>query len=270
MDFALNYSPQAAELLTGGHIMLDRFKCPEWPDLIATARACIPVYIHFDLRTDPERNGTADAAAVSDLRLETGTPFVNLHLEPVSERYPAMPVETTDPADIMSVTDILLAGALGAAARFGPEQVILENVPYHGPHGAVVRPAVEPEIIRRVVYESGCGFLLDISHARIAAHYMGLDPYDYLEQMPGDRLREIHVTGMGCDERGVWRDHLGLTEADWPFLEWALARVRSGVWAQPWVLAFEYGGIGPLFDWRSEPAVIAEQAPRLYDLAHAL
>ena len=36
-----------------------------------------------------------------------------------------------------------------------------------------MRPSVEPEVITRVVEESGCGLLLDISHARIVANYLG-------------------------------------------------------------------------------------------------
>jgi hypothetical protein len=61
-----------------------------------------------------------------------------------------------------------------------------------------------------------------------------------------------------------------ITEQDWPFLEWVLARVRSGEWAHPWALAFEYGGTGPKFEWRTDAAVIAEQVPRLVTLVSPL
>lgn len=33
------------------------------------------------------------------------------------------------------------------------------------------------------------------------------------------------------------------------------------------MLAFEYGGVGPKFEWRSDPQVIEEQATRLYQLS---
>ncbi|HLV36123.1 MAG TPA: hypothetical protein VKY59_13445, partial [Spirillospora sp.] len=49
MKFALNYSPQAAELLRAGDIDIDLFKCPDWPHLIEQARQQRPVYIHFPL-----------------------------------------------------------------------------------------------------------------------------------------------------------------------------------------------------------------------------
>ena len=121
-----------------------------------------------------------------------------------------------------------------------------------------------------MVEETGAGFLLDISHARLSAQHIGLDAIDYLSQMPGEALRELHVTGIGHDRQGMVCDHLGLTAADWPFVEWVLERIRAGVWAQPWVLAFEYGGITPLFDWRSDPNVIAAQVPRLVELAASI
>ncbi len=113
MELAINYSPQAAGLLAGGAISIERFKCSPWPDLIAEAADVRPVYVHFDLR-----------------------------------------------------------------------------------------------------------------------------------------------------------DHRGLTADDWPSLEWVLARIAAGVWARPWVVACEYGGVGPLFAGQSEAHVIAADLPRLAALVH--
>lgn len=270
MQLALNYSPQAADLLRSGAIALDRFKCPDWPDLIATARDYAPVYVHFDLRADPGLNGALDVEGIAQLRAQTNTPYVNVHLSPSFDDFPEMPLDTTDREHITAVTDTMMQGVLLAIEHFGADHVIVENVPYYGLAGEVMRPAVEPEVIRRIVNETGCGFLLDISHGRLSALHMGIDAYEYLAQMPCDRLREVHMTGLGRNPQGRICDHLGITSADWPFLEWALARIRSGAWARPWALAFEYGGIGPLFEWRSQSDIIAEQVPRLYASAHAL
>ncbi len=270
MQFAINYSPQAADVLARDALAIDRFKCPDWPDLIATAQSFRPVYVHFDLRADPHLNAALDFDSIARWCDTTDTPYVNMHLSPHPKNYPDMARDTTDPRDAAAVTDAMLAGIAIVVKHFGAEHVILENVPYHGLEGDVLRPASEPAIIRRVVEETGCGFLFDISHARLSARHMGLDEDDYIAQMPGERLRELHITGIGRDPAGRVRDHLALTDADWPPLDRVLARIRSGEWAQPWVMAFEYGGIGPLFDWRSEPGVIAVQAPLLAERAHAL
>ncbi len=270
MQFALNYSPQAAGLLDAGALDIDRFKCPDWPDLIAAARAYRPVYVHFELRTD-RRHLTAEALdAAARWREETGTPYVNAHIVPARDAFPGMPFDTTDPDDERAVLDCLLDGAAALVERFGAEHVIVENVPYYARPGDTPRPAVLPGAIRRVVQETGCGFLLDISHARLAARRLGMDERAYLAQMPGERLREIHVTGIGRDRDGQVCDHLALAGDDWRWVERVLDRVLAGEWPVPWALAFEYGGIGPLFEWRSERDVIAAQAPRLAELAHAV
>jgi hypothetical protein len=60
-----------------------------------------------------------------------------------------------------------------------------------------------------------------------------------------------------------------MTDPDWALFEWALAKIQSGAWPTPWVVACEYGGIGPIFDWRSDPAVIAHDIPRMVELVRA-
>lgn len=271
MQFAINYSPQTADLLARRQISVDRFKCPPWPDLLAEARAHAPVYVHFDLRADPTLNRTLDFDSIARLYTDTDTPYLNLHLMPSRQTFPDMTHDTTDPRDSKAVSEALLAGVWMVVEEFGVENVILENLPYYGGrYPDELRPAVEPDVIQRAVEETGCGFLLDISHGRLAARHLGLDERDYLAQLPGARLRELHVSGIGQDRAGLMCDHLGLSEEDWPFLTWVLDRIRAGEWATPQIMAFEYGGVGPLFEWRSDAAVIAAQAPRLAELAHSL
>ena len=50
MNLAINYSRQAARLLRDGHILIDRFKCPDWPTLINEASEYSAVAVHFNLR----------------------------------------------------------------------------------------------------------------------------------------------------------------------------------------------------------------------------
>ena len=98
------------------------------------------------------------------------------------------------------------------------------------------------------------------------------DVQAYLNAMPVDALRELHVVGILPDknEFGVREDHFAMTDDDWAVAEWAVAQIRAGRWREPETMAFEYGGVGELFDWRSETDVIAAQAPRLYQLAHSV
>ena len=144
-------------------------------------------------------------------------------------------------------------------------------------------------VLRRAVEATGCGFLLDLSHAQLAARVLGIDPYAYIEALPVTRIREIHVTGVqrfegiwvdrartfGVEESfieqvaGQYLDHLPMIDEDWEILSWALDRIREGAWATPQIVAYECGGIGPLFAATTIPEVLAEQVPRLYDMVHA-
>ena len=127
------------------------------------------------------------------------------------------------------------------------------------------RACVEPRVIRLVVGETGCGFLLDLSHARIAAHYLGVDPREYVLSLPVEHLRELHVTGVRPVKDRL-ADHMDFADEDWTWTAWALDHIRAGRWPTPWTVALEYGGVGEPFKWRSERRVIEEQVPRLYGM----
>lgn len=53
---------------------------------------------------------------------------------------------------------------------------------------------------------------------------------------------------------------------DWQALSWALKHIAKGDWAPPWLLTYEYGGVGERFKRRSEPEVMLEQVPRLQEM----
>ncbi len=266
MFLSINYSTQAALLFQSGRIPLDYFKCPDWPDLVEEALAYRPVAVHFTLSAGNGSLQNADWKLVETLLQRTGTPYVNLHLEAMASIFPDIPVHTTEDYHRQHITEALASEVKSVVDRFGPERVIVENVPYYlRKKEKVLRPSVEPEVIGKIVHETGCGLLLDISHARIAANALGLDEKAYMQSLPVDCLRELHFTGLHTIE-GVLRDHLEILDGDWPVLEWALEQARAGKWARPWMLAFEYGGVGEKFAWRSSEAVIATQEPRLFEL----
>jgi uncharacterized protein (UPF0276 family) len=260
MQLALNYSPEAAELLQAGRITIDRFKCPDWPDLIATAAVLRPVYVHYPLRAGAGEQPDWDT--IARLREQTKTPFVNVHLDPPAALHTDIPSDAGDPAHVAAIAERMAHDVAAACERFGAEHVVVENVPYYGAAGNFMRAVAEPAAIRYVVQQTGCRFLLDLSHARISAFALGRDARAYIEELPLARLAELHITGIGL-RQGRIADHMRLSEGDWPEVAWAFERIRSGAWARPQIVALEYGGIGPLFEWRSEAATLAADVPRL-------
>lgn len=262
MKLALNYSPQAADLITDGAIEIDLFKCPAWPALVATAREIRPIYVHFDLHAGTGMLTSTDWYRVDEFLAATSTSYVNLHLSARSDRFPDIPVDSTEPSQVARVAESLVGDVSAAATRFGRDRVIVENIPYRGDQGYSLRPCIDPQVIHEVVDATGCGFLLDIAHAKIVSQQLGIDTRTYLQQLPVRQLRELHATGVRHDGQRL-RDHMPMTEDDWDLLGWVMERIRDGDWCRPWALTLEYGGVGPLFDWRSEPRVLAEEVPKI-------
>lgn len=262
MRFALNYSLAAARLYESGLLQIDLFKCPDFPDTIATARMHAPVYVHFPLESGPGTTTADTLDEIADLAADTDTALINTHAT-LRRRY--FPGELT----LATAIDRVVADVTQLCDRFGPHRVILENLIYQGTeqHDFLL-PGIAPELFHEVTRQTGCGFLLDLSHARIACHYANLDPWTYLDSLPVHLLRELHLTGL-AEHNGLLTDHMPLTEEDVGFTTEALRRIRSGQWATPDIIAFEYGGVGPPFAWRTDPGVIAGQVPMLYDLIHS-
>ncbi|MFW5692014.1 MAG: DUF692 family multinuclear iron-containing protein [Chloroflexota bacterium] len=295
MKVAINYSHAAADLFESGHIPVDVFKCPAWPELVTEARERHAAYIHFPLGTtrdldnviDSERKAPADLDHVARLLDASDTPYVNVHFAPTLHTYPDLPVDTTDTAHTEHIIADAVRSIRALQQYFGRDRIIMENVPDAG--NTVMRPAILPETINRVVEQTGCGFLLDISHAAIAADFLGMDTHTYLEALPVQHIAEIHITGvhlidethiarlnaMGVEESMYHRligrlvDHLPFTERDWDLLEWVMSRIGSGEWRAPWVVSFEYGGVGGIWEMIGDRDVMAEQVPRLHSIVHS-
>jgi uncharacterized protein (UPF0276 family) len=264
MKFALNYSPQAVELLQAGAIDIDLFKCPNWEDLVPLAEKHRPVYIHFPFEAGTRPVEEIQMEIVQSWLDRTPTPYVNTHITPIYDNL-------DDPNDRDEVVSLVLAGVMPLVERFGAEKVIAENIPY--PERKISNKpllSADPQVITRVIEESGCGLLLDIGHARRTAEHLAVDPRLYIEELPVHRLREVHITGLGYHpDEGRRVDHLPMMDEDWLLLEWALEHIRRGDWSEPWVVSCEYGGIGAGFEWRSDIKVIAEQIPRMYAMIKA-
>ncbi len=265
MLYAINYSPQAAELLRKGRIEIDRFKCPPWPDMIAEAEKLRPVAVHFPLRAgsgDLERN--TDWKSIERFLKNTATAYVNLHLAVRAKEMPHLPADQRlEGGERQQVIERLLKDVEAVTRRFGTERVIAENVPWHQDYTPNLFATVQPEVIRAVIETAGCGLLLDISHARISAHYAALDAAVYMNALPLKRLRELHFTGIH-DWGYILMDHLSVLEEDWPWLDWVLDGIRRDAWGKAHMLAFEYGGIGGFFQDHTDQESILHDVPPMY------
>lgn len=115
--------------------------------------------------------------------------------------------------------------------------LVLENFPYYRwwDH---FRWGSEPEFIREICEETDCDFLLDVSHARCSAWHMGKDVFEYINGLPLDRLKEIHLAGSTMRGAEGLRDtHTALVKEDYHIYEYLLQKTK------PAVITIEYGGM---------------------------
>jgi len=265
---AVNYSPALSGLVVRGRVRVDLYKVPDWDELIAVSRATGPCYVHFPAELGATRLGV-DLDRAVELMRATGTPCLNAHLVPSRERFPDLAVGDVSAEARRCVAAALVADVEALAEVAGAESVIVENVPYRGEEHGLLRAGVDPRVVTEVVAATGCGLLLDLSHALLTAHELGIGLWEYVDALPTYALRELHVSGVQ-EVEGRLRDHLPLTPADVEAVRGVVSRVRAGAWPAPETVAFEYGGVGPVFEWRTDPAVLAEQVPLLADLVASM
>lgn len=269
MRFAINYSPQAMQLWQDNRIKVDLFKFPPWDDLRAQMRLGPGAYVHFENIAGGPYAKEQDPAVVQGWMDDTDTALVNTHLA----------VSASDFADGARVSPEAVIEKAAAwvdrlGRHFGNDNVVVENLAYPLPEAdaGLLAEVVDPAVVSEIARRSGCGLLLDVSHAVCACEGTGRqDAHAYLDAMPVAALRELHLTGIlpYKNAYGLREDHFAMTDDDWSMAEWVVGRIRDGQWREPETMAFEYGGVGELFAWRSDADVIAAQAPRMYALARS-
>jgi uncharacterized protein (UPF0276 family) len=102
--------------------------------------------------------------------------------------------------------------------------VLLENMPTLPFRGYEFES--EPGRIGRVLETTGCGLVLDIGHARIAAAARDMQTEAYVSRLPLDRVVQVHVSGPRLWQGRLVDAHESLQEEDYELLAFVLARTR--------------------------------------------
>ncbi len=258
MRFAVNYSTKAGDLVQAGKIDCDLFKCPEWEGLLKVATAIKPVYLHLDITVGWDQVCDLDFDKLRKILAATGTPHVNCHLAATPD------LKVGNKTDRGKLLKQWVKELEVLKREFAGYPIISENLPFEPPIPEY-HLASDAELINKAIIETDTGLLLDISHARITADTLGIDYQEYVEKLPLDRLYELHITGVRS-YHGYLEDHFEMQPEDWPSAEWAAEQIRLGAWREPEIVAFEYGGVGESFSWRTETWALEEQVPRLHAL----
>lgn len=258
MKFAVNYSTPIAKLIEQGEVKVDLLKCPEWDGIVNAARKVAPVYIHFEISLGTRKVQDLNYELIRRMLDTTETLYLNSHLSNHRSRSTA----TQENRNMMlkewrEDLEFLREKLPGV-------KLIAENLPWHE-FMPELEIACNPSLISEIIEENELGLLLDLSHAQISAAMMEMDYRDYIAQLPLNRLAELHITGIR-EYNGYPTDHFEMQEHDWAVAEWAASLIDAGNWRRPEIVAFEYGGVGNVFCWRTEPEAIRSQVPRLYEM----
>ena len=157
--------------------------------------------------------------AVRELMGEIDVPLYSEHLTYCAAEghlYDLLPIPFTEEAvhyvvsRVKQVQDII------------GEPIALENASYYAqPH----RELTEAQFINAVVAESGCELLLDVNNIYVNSVNHGYDALDFLDTLPLDRARYIHVAGHFDEADDLKVDTHGADVID--LLEAAYQRVGS-------------------------------------------
>ncbi len=130
--------------------------------------------------------------------------------------HPAPLPFTKEAVDVMTKNIITARRAIATP-------LILENVcsPLVWPGSEMT----EPEFITEVLFNSGCGLLLDVTNIHANAVNLGGDPAAFIEKLPLERVVQVHFSG-SHESKGRLVDSRTqpVPESVWKLLDLAVAR----------------------------------------------
>jgi len=143
-------------------------------------------------------------------------------------------------------------------------QILIENVSSYLEY--TCSSLREWEFLTALVSESGCGLLLDVNNVYVSAHNHGFDAREFLERLPVNAVKEIHLAGHSRNSFDG-RDILIDTHS---------THVCADVWGLYAAAVRRFGEVPALIEWDTDiPALevlVAEahKADSVREQTHAL
>jgi uncharacterized protein (UPF0276 family) len=81
----------------------------------------------------------------------------------------------------------------------------------------------DADFLSRVTQNADCGILLDVANLFGNAHNLGLDPYAFIDALPGERVIQIHLAGGRLHQNLLFDTHDHAVHSEtWKLLDYAL------------------------------------------------
>jgi len=107
-------------------------------------------------------------------------------------------------------------------------------------------PIPEPEFLVELARRTGCGLLCDVNNIYVSAHNLGFDAVAYVDALPPEFVREIHVAGHARNDAD------GLTI----LIDDHGSRVSSEVWKLYAHAVAHLGPVATLVEWDTDIPVL--------------
>jgi uncharacterized protein (UPF0276 family) len=111
--------------------------------------------------------------------------------------------------------------------------MLIENVSSYLTYTHSAMP--EWEFLAQIAQRTDCGILLDVNNVYVSAMNHGFDPYEYLRNVPADRVGQMHLAGHSTYETYLLDTHDG--------------PVIPPVWELYRFAAQRFGRVSSLIEW---------------------
>ena len=126
-----------------------------------------------------------------------------------------------------------VAGRVGQVQEYLGRPILLENVSTYVTYRHSTMP--EWEFLSEISKRSGCGILLDLNNLYVNSVNHRFDPYEYLKNIPGERVGQFHLAGH--TDMGSW------------LFDTHSAPVIEAVWALYREALRLFGPVSTLIEW---------------------
>ncbi len=105
--------------------------------------------------------------------------------------------------------------------------LLVENISYYARYAS--SDMSEPDFLAALARRTGCGLLLDVNNLYVNARNHGLDPFEFIDRLPADKVAELHLAGHSVNRHDGFAvhidDHAGPVARDvWALFEIAVRR----------------------------------------------
>ncbi len=197
----------------------------QYPDL--------PVFLHFNNLVSKLRWIPGTRKSLSDYLRVTQSSWLSFHfsLLPPGFVWAANQLGIyLPPPDYENSTRVFIGQVEKLKALHLP--LLIENMPSF--ERLKYRFEIETKNIARILESADADFLLDMAHAQVAASVLKLDVHQYLDGLPLQKVRQIHVSGTRQKNGVLYDAHKALQEDDYRLLKWILER------SSPELVTLEY------------------------------